>query len=90
MDWPQFIFAVALLLIGGVFIAYNAMIFWLTVVRKEDAPSVAPIIGGVIAAAGIVALPVTASWQWAWVPLLVDWGGLRIFVSHWLSRRAKS
>lgn len=89
MDWPQLIFAVALLIIGGGFIAYNAMIFWLTVVRKEHAPSVAPIVGGVIAAVGIAVLPVTGSWQWAWVPLVIDWGGFRIFLSHWLSKRAK-
>ena len=90
LNWPQLIFSVALMLVGGVFIAYNAMIFWLTVVLKGDAPGVAPIFGGVIAAAGIVALPVTGSWQWAWIPLVIDWGGFRIFLSHWFSRRAKS
>lgn len=90
MNWPQLIFAVALLLVGGAFIAYNAVIFWLTVVRKEDAPSVAPLFGGIIAAAGVAALPVAGSWQWAWVPLVIDWGGIRIFLSHWLSRRSSS
>ena len=90
MNWPQLVFAVATLLIGGAFIAYNAVIFWLTVLRKEEAPSVAPIVGGVIAAAGVVILPVAGSWKWAWVPLLIDWGGVRIFVSHWISRRSKS
>lgn len=89
MNWPQLVFSVALLLIGGAFIAYNAMIFWVTIVRKKDAPSVAPIFGGVIAAAAIVTLPVTGSWEWAWVPLLIDWGGFRIFLSHWISSRAK-
>jgi len=90
MNWPQLIFAVVLLTIGGVLIAYNAMIFWLTVIRKDHAPSVAPIFGGVIAAIGIAVLPVTWGWKWAWVPLVLDWGGIRIFVSHWLSERAKS
>jgi len=90
VNWPQLIFAVVLLAIGGAFIAFNAVIFWLTVVRKQDAPSVAPIVGGVIAAAGVAALPLAGSWQWAWVPLLIDWGGLRIFLPHWFSRRDKS
>jgi hypothetical protein len=89
MNWPQFIFAVALLVIGGALIAYNAMVFWLTVIRKDHAPSVAPIFGGVIAAVGVVALPLPSSWQWAWVPLVIDWGGFRIFVSHWRSERPK-
>lgn len=90
MNWVQLVFSVALLVIGGMLIAYNAMIFWLTVVQKEEAPSVAPIFGGVIAAAGIAALPITGSWQWAWVPLLIDWGGFRIFLAHWFSSSAKS
>ena len=90
VNWPQLIFAAGLPVIGGAFIAYNAMIFWPTVGRKEDAPSVAPVFGGVIAAVGIVVLPVAGSWQWSWIPLLIDWGGIRIFLSHWLSRRAKS
>lgn len=90
VNWPRFIFAIVLLLIGGVFIAYNAMIFWLTIVRKEEAASVAPVFGGVIAAAGLVVLPVAGSWHWAWVPLLMDWGGFRIFFSHWLSGSANS
>ena len=90
VNWPQLIFAVALLLVGGGFIAYNAWIFWLTEVLKEDAPSVAPIFGGVIAAAGVAVLPVTGSWHWTWVPLVLDWGGFRIFLSDWLSRRARA
>jgi len=90
VNWIQLIFASALLAIGGVFIAYNAMIFRLTVVRKEDAPSVAPIVGGIIAAAGVVTLPVMSSWHWAWVPLLVDWGGLPSFLYHWLIERTRS
>jgi hypothetical protein len=61
MNWPQLIFAIALLVIGGAFIAYNALVFWLTAVRKEDATSVAPIVGGVIAAAGVAALQVAGS-----------------------------
>lgn len=87
MDWPQLIFAIVLLLIGGAFIGLNAVVFWQTVVRKEEAPAVAPIVGGVVAAAGVAALPFPGSWQWAWIPLLLDWGGLRIFLSHWLQRR---
>jgi len=86
MNYIQLIFAISALIIGGIFIAYNAVIFWLTVVKKEDGPSVAPLLGGIIAAAGVIALPVSSSWLWAWVPLIIDWGGFRIFVSHFLSK----
>ncbi len=79
--WPQLTFAVTLLVIGGVFIAFNAMVFWLTMVSKEHAPSVAPLLGGIMAAVGIAVLPIEASWRWAWVPLLIDWGGLPGFLA---------
>lgn len=87
MNWPQLIFAVVLLIVGGTFIAYNAVVFYLTVIRKEQAPSVAPIFGGVIAAVGIAVWPVSGTWMWAWIPLVIDWGGFRIFFSHWWSER---
>jgi len=89
MNWPQLLFAVTLLAIGIVMIAFNAMVFWLTVVREEDSPAVAPIFGGVLAATGIALLPMAGSWKWAWVPLVVDWGGLPFFVVGWLRSRSK-
>jgi hypothetical protein len=85
----RLILAIALVVVGGVFIAFNAMIFWLTVVCREEAPAVAPIIGGVIAGAGIALLPIAGSWQWAWVPLAVDWGGLPFFLHAWVEGRSK-
>lgn len=88
--WPQATFAVTLLIIGGGLIAFNATVFWLTVVRKGHASSVAPIFGGIIAAAGIAALPIAGSWQWAWIPLVVDWGGFPIFLASWGAGRSKS
>ncbi|NCF27068.1 MAG: hypothetical protein GWP69_06780 [Gammaproteobacteria bacterium] len=90
VNWPQTTFAVTLVIIGGVFIAFNAMVFWITVVRKGHASSVAPILGGVIAAAGIALLPVAGSWNWAWVPLVIDWGGFPIFLAGWYTERSKS
>ena len=87
--WPQLLFALALLAVGGVCIAFNAMIFWLTVVRKEHAPAVAPIVGGPIAAVGIALLPLAESWKWAWVPLVVDWGGLPHYLFIWYENRSR-
>lgn len=89
VNWPQFTFAVTLLIIGGALIAYNAMVFWLTVVCKEEASSIAPIFGGVIAAAGIVILPVSDSWMWLWIPLVMDWGGLPHLLTAWYLARVK-
>ncbi len=89
MDWAQLIFAIISLAIGSVMIAFNAMVFWLTVIRREDAPAVAPIFGGVFAAIGIALLPLPGSWKWAWVPLAADWGGIPIFLAAWFRDRSK-
>jgi hypothetical protein len=89
MIWPQLIFSAVLLVIGSVMIAFNVMVFWCTVIRKEHAPSVLPIFGGVIAAAGIATLPLPESWKWAWMPLVADWGGLPIFLTALLSGSSK-
>jgi hypothetical protein len=78
--WPRLTFSFTLLAVGGTVIAYNAMIFWFTVVHRNHAPSVAPIVGGIIAAAGVVLLPLSGGWKWAWVPLIIDWGGLPTFL----------
>lgn len=84
--WPQLTFASTLLIIGAGLIGYNAWIFWLSIVLNEDAPSIAPVFGGISAAAGIVLLPVAGSWLYCWIPLLVDWGGLPFYLTHWYLR----
>jgi hypothetical protein len=78
---PQLTLAVSLLVGGGAVIAMNAMVFWLTLVRRDHASSVVPLVGGALAAAGVALLPFTGSWHWAWLPLLIDWGGLPRFLA---------
>jgi hypothetical protein len=87
--WPQPTFAITLLIIGSALIVFNLWVFWLTVVCHEPASSVAPIFGGIIAAVGIVILPVAGSWKWAWIPLVIDWGGLPLFLVAWYEGRSK-
>ena len=82
-------FAVTLVLNGVFFIAYNAWILWYTVICVEEAPSTAPIVGGVIATPGVVFLPVNDRWMWLWIPLMIDWGGLPLFLTVWYFVRGK-
>lgn len=77
---PQLTFAVTLLIIGVFFISFNAMVFWIDIVCGRHAPAVAPIVGGIIASAGIVIMPLDNAWHWFWVPLLLDWGGIPLFL----------
>ena len=79
--WPRITFGVTFIIIGSVAIAYNAMIFWDTVVCKSHAPSVVPFIGGILAAVGLMILPITEGWKWTWIPLVIDWGGLPMFLA---------
>lgn len=89
VNWPRPVFAATLLAVGTGFIVYNARVFWLTVVRKGEASSAAPIFGGIIAAAGVALLPLEGSWKWAWLPPLLDWGGLPMLLYHGIVRRAR-
>jgi hypothetical protein len=86
---PQLVAAVSLLIVGIVMIIYNAVNFWATVVRKEESSSVLPIFGGLLAAIGIAILPVEGIWKWAWIPLLLDWGGLPFYFVAMFGRRTK-
>ena len=86
---PRVTLAVTLVVIGGTFIAFNGMVFWVTMVRQGHGPAVAPVFGGIIAAGGIVVLPVDGVWKWAWIPLALDWGGPPMFIV-WGVRRTKT
>jgi hypothetical protein len=81
--WPRSTTAITLLLAGAAFISFNAMVFWETIVRKDHAPAVLPIFGGILGAAGIALLPFPEAWIWAWVPLVIDWGGLPRLIAAW-------
>ena len=74
--WPRLTLGITFILIGGVIIAYNAMIFWATVISRGGGPSPAPLLGGLFAAMGILFLPIENAWHWAWIPLVIDWGGI--------------
>ena len=77
---PRLTLAVTLLLIGSGFIVFNAMILLGRLRGQVEGPSVAPVFGGLFAATGVALLPVEGAWHWAWVPLLLDWGGLPMFL----------
>ena len=87
VSWPRMTAGLSLLAVGAAVIVFNAMIFRARVVKNDDAPAVAPLFGGVFAAAGMVMLPVEGIWKWAWIPLLLDWGGLPMFVAAWFNNR---
>lgn len=86
---PQLILALTFLLIGGGFIVFNGVAFWVTVIRKEPFSSVAPIAGGLVAAVGVAFLPIAESWKWAWLPLVLDWGGVPRVLAAWHASRAR-
>ena len=78
--WPQLVLAVTVLIVGSALIAFNLIAFWFTMVRNQPSSSVAPIFGGVLAAVGIALLPVADTWKWAWIPFVIDWGGLPLYL----------
>jgi hypothetical protein len=74
--FPRLTLGITFILVGGMFIAYNAMMFWESVIRGGGGPSPAPLVGGLCAAMGILFLPIDNAWLWALIPLAIDWGGV--------------
>jgi hypothetical protein len=83
MNWGQLIFSVVLILAGSFAILVNGWIFWESIINKRHTPSVIPIVGGIFAAVGITVFPAERTWMWAWLPIVVDWGGLPVIVVAW-------
>lgn len=78
-----------LLLLGGILAASNARLFWRAHVRKEQgAPSMIPIVGGLLGAAGAAIVPALKAW--AWLPPLLDPGcGFYVALAIWVSARGR-
>jgi hypothetical protein len=63
ISWPRVTGSVTLLASGVTLMVYNATIFRARIVNNDDAPAVAPVFGGILAAAGIAILPVEGIWK---------------------------
>ncbi|HVM63179.1 MAG TPA: hypothetical protein VMV72_20130 [Verrucomicrobiae bacterium] len=54
----------------------NAVVFWKRYVRKVEAPSWIPLVGGVLGVFGLGAIPVELAHRLCWLPLVLDCGSL--------------
>lgn len=52
----------------------NWSVAWRRLVRRQQAPSWIPLLGGSLGALGVVALPLPGVARLWWLPLLLDWG----------------
>ncbi|MBC2592657.1 hypothetical protein H5P28_00125 [Ruficoccus amylovorans] len=89
MDIIQWIASAVLLLFGGYIAVMNWAVFVNNHVLKKQWASAIPFIGGFVLTMGIVLLPITGSWKYAWIPLLLDWGSVPVVIASlacWLSQ----
>src|SRR5690348_3543041 len=56
--------------------ALNASVFWKLYVRKVNAGSWVPFLGGIAGMVGLSIIPIHLAHTLAWLPLLLDWGTL--------------
>jgi hypothetical protein len=70
-------------IVGGIFLLtslwfciLNASVFWRLYVRKVEAPSWIPLVGGVLGVFGLLIVPVDLAHKWCWLPLVLDMGTL--------------
>jgi hypothetical protein len=67
-------------ILGGGAVAFGAFVSignWITLIGAivtKSSTSFIPLIGGVLAAIGVLILPIDGIWRWAWVPLFTDFG----------------
>jgi hypothetical protein len=73
-------------LAGGGALALGGLISlgnWVTligIIVTKGRSSFVPFIGGVLAAIGMLILPVADFWRWAWIPLFADFGTLPMWI----------
>lgn len=72
MEILFWIISILLISFGSLFIVFNFWIFVRSTIFRKHAPSVAPIIGGIITAVGIFLIPVEGVYKFAWIPLILD------------------
>jgi hypothetical protein len=69
----------ATLALGG-FIALGNWVTLVGIIVAKRSSSFVPFIGGVLAAIGMLLLPVADLWKWAWIPLIADFGTLPMWI----------
>lgn len=80
MSHKELIFA---WLIGSAFLllsiwlcVLNATVFWKLFVRKVNAPSWIPLLGGVFGMFGLGIIPIEQAHRLCWLPLILDYGSV--------------
>ena len=66
----------ALLLLSLWICALNATVPWKLFVRKVEAPSWIPLLGGVSGMFGLGVIPIELAHKLCWLPLILDWGSV--------------
>lgn len=75
-DW---ILSLIPLLIGAYLVVMNWIIAYQGIFRQKHASSV-PILGGLMLAVGLATLPTETPFRFWWLPFLIDWGCVPMFV----------
>lgn len=78
MRWGS---AVLILGLGVYVIVLNGCIVFNNISGKKFVSWV-PLLGGLLAAIGLGALPVEGASRWAWVPFVIDYGCLPALIHH--------
>ena len=62
------------MLLIGVLISLGNWVTLIGIIVTKGSSSFIPFIGGVLAAIGMLILPIEDIWKWAWIPLVADFG----------------
>lgn len=82
MEYISKIFAILLLVFSIYLILMNWVVFSNNYIFKKKWSSAIPLFGGIAGMLGIILYPISGSYKYSWIPLLLDWGSIPIiFVS---------
>lgn len=83
------IMAIALCSLGGLIIVLNYGVALRYLLRRQEG-SLLPILGGLLACAGMLLYPSGMLRPWAWIPLILDIGCLpMVFAALWAVIRGR-
>ncbi len=75
----------------GLFITVmNWLVFVNNAILRRPWTSAVPIIGGILIGISMALLPINGLWKWAWIGLVIDWGGLPIVIWSLMAPKDKN
>lgn len=76
MIYTCWFLGILLFCVGSFVAILNWGVFWSGFVKREECPSVIPLLGGLFLSGSFALVPITFLREWWWMGFILDWGSL--------------